>query len=130
MSTCRRTIVPSVAPGHQGHDQGARTSDKTFSGTVELRPGRRPELRHHPDAAHRDNSTGQLMPATMPASMLQIPAAANVLSVRRAPLIFDARALYRHVDVPKHACLLKPCRCERDWVLSSNSPLACHRRIR
>jgi len=110
-----QNYVPSVPPGTQATITVPEHPDKTYSGIVEasaqaVDPATGTTLMQ----IIVDNSTGQLMPGDYAGIHLQIPAAANVLSVPSSALIFDAKGLsIATVDADNHV-LLKPVSIERD----------------
>jgi multidrug efflux pump subunit AcrA (membrane-fusion protein) len=61
-----------------------------------------------------DNGAGEMMPGDYASIHLQIPAAANVLSVPSSALIFDAKGLSIATVNADNRVLLKPVSIERD----------------
>jgi multidrug efflux pump subunit AcrA (membrane-fusion protein) len=110
-----QNYVPSVPPGTKATIAVPEHPDKTYSATVEASaqaviPTTGTTLME----LIVDNSAGEMMPGDYASIHLQIPAAANVLSVPSSALIFDAKGLsIATVDARNHV-LLKPVSILRD----------------
>jgi RND family efflux transporter MFP subunit len=110
-----QNYVPSVPPGTKATISVPEHPDKTYSGTVEasaqaVDPSTGTTLMQ----LIVDNSAGELMPGDYAGIHLQIPAAANVLSVPSSALIFDAKGLSVATLDADNRVLLKPVSIERD----------------
>jgi RND family efflux transporter MFP subunit len=110
-----QNYVPSVPPGTKATITVPEHPDKTYSGTVEasaqaVLPTTGTTLME----LIVDNSAGELMPGDYASIHLQIPAAANVLSVPSSALIFDAKGLSIATVDAHDRVLLKPVSIERD----------------
>ena len=89
-----QNYVPSVPPGTKATISVPEHPGETYSGTVEasaqaVDPSTGTTLMQ----LIVDNSAGEMMPGDYASIHLQIPAAANVLSVPSSALIFDAKGL-------------------------------------
>src|SRR6202049_4777873 len=89
-----QNYVPSVPPGTKATITVPEHPGKTYSGTVEasaqaVDPTTGTTLMQ----IMVDNSAGEMMPGDYASIHLQMPAAANVLSVPSSALIFDAKGL-------------------------------------
>jgi RND family efflux transporter MFP subunit len=110
-----QNYVPSVPPGTKATITVPEHPDKTYSATVDASsqvviPTTGTTLME----LIVDNSAGEMMPGDYAGIHLQIPAAANVLSVPSSALIFNAKGLsIATVDVRNHV-LLKPVTILRD----------------
>jgi RND family efflux transporter MFP subunit len=110
-----QNYVPSVPPGTKATISVPEHPDKTYSGTVEssaqsVDPTTGTTLMQ----LIVDNSAGEMMPGDYASIHLQMPAAANVLSVPSSALIFDAKGLSIATVDADNRVLLKPVSIERD----------------
>jgi RND family efflux transporter MFP subunit len=110
-----QNYVPSVPPGTKATISVPEHPDKSYSGTVEasaqsVDPSTGTTLMQ----LIVDNSAGEMMPGDYASIHLQIPAAANVLSVPSSALIFDAKGLSVATVDLSNRVLLKPVSIERD----------------
>jgi RND family efflux transporter MFP subunit len=127
-----QNYVPSVPPGTKATISVPEHPDRTYSGTVEasaqaVDPITGTTLMQ----LIVDNSAGEMMPGDYASIHLQMPAAANVLSVPSSALIFDAKGLsIATVDVHNRV-LLKPVSIQRDLgaVVELASGLAPNDRV-
>jgi RND family efflux transporter MFP subunit len=127
-----QNYVPSVPPGTKATISVPEHPDKTYSGTVEasaqaVDPTTGTTLMQ----LIVDNSAGEMMPGDYAGIHLQIPAAANVLSVPSSALIFDAKGLSIATVDSDNRVLLKPVTIERDLgaVVELASGLAPNDRV-
>jgi RND family efflux transporter MFP subunit len=110
-----QNYVPSVPPGTKATIRVPEHPDRTYSGTVEASaqaviPSTGTTLMQ----LIVDNGAGEMMPGDYASIHLQIPAAANVLSVPSSALIFDAKGLSIATVNADNRVLLKPVSIERD----------------
>jgi len=110
-----QNYVPSVPPGTKATITVPEHPGKTYSGTVEASaqaviPTTGTTLME----LVVDNSAGEMMPGDYASIHLQIPAAANVLSVPSSALIFDAKGLSIATVDSHDRVLIKPVSIERD----------------
>jgi RND family efflux transporter MFP subunit len=110
-----QNYVPSVPPGTKATISVPEHPDKSYGGTVEasaqsVDPSTGTTLMQ----LIVDNSAGEMMPGDYASIHLQIPAAANVLSVPSSALIFDAKGLSIATVDSGNRVLLKPVSIERD----------------
>src|ERR1700680_3203801 len=127
-----QNYVPSVPPGTKATISVPEHPDKTYSGTVEasaqsVDPTTGTTLMQ----LIVDNSAGEMMPGDYASIHLQMPAAANVLSVPSSALIFDARGLSVATVGADNRVLLKAVLIERDLgaVVELASGLAPNERV-
>jgi RND family efflux transporter MFP subunit len=127
-----QNYVPSVPPGTKATISVPEHPDKTYGGTVEasaqaVDPTTGTTLMQ----LIVDNSAGEMMPGDYSSIHLQIPAAANVLSVPSSALIFDAKGLSIATVSADNRVLLKPVSIERDLgaVVELASGLAPNDRV-
>jgi RND family efflux transporter MFP subunit len=127
-----QNYVPSVPPGTKATISVPEHPDKTYSGTVEssaqsVDPTTGTTLMQ----LIVDNSAGEMMPGDYASIHLQMPAAANVLSVPSSALIFDAKGLSIATVDADNRVLLKPVSIERDLgaVVELASGLAPNDRV-
>jgi len=112
-----QNYVPSVPPGTKATIRVPEHPDKTFSGTVEasaqaVDPNSGTTLMQ----LIVDNSTGQLMPGDYASIHLQIPAAANVLSVPSERADFRRQGLSIATgDADKPRAAQARCRSNETW---------------
>jgi RND family efflux transporter MFP subunit len=110
-----QNYVPSVPPGTMATIIVPEHPDKTYGGTVEASAQAVDPLSGTTlMQLIVDNSAGQLMPGDYAGIHLQIPAAANVLSVPSSALIFDSNGLSIATVDAANRVLLKPVTIERD----------------
>jgi RND family efflux transporter MFP subunit len=110
-----QNYVPSVPPGTKATITVPEHPNKTYSGTVEASsqaviPTTGTTLME----LIVDNSAGEMMPGDYASIHLQIPAAANVLSVPSSALIFNAKGLSVATVDAHNRVLIKPVSIERD----------------
>jgi RND family efflux transporter MFP subunit len=110
-----QNYVPSVPPGTKATITVPEHPGKTYSGTVEASaqaviPTTGTTLME----LVVDNSAGEMMPGDYASIHLQIPSAANVLSVPSSALIFDAKGLSIATVDSHDRVLIKPVSIERD----------------
>jgi RND family efflux transporter MFP subunit len=110
-----QNYVPSVPPGTKATITVPEHPGKTYSGTVEASaqaviPTTGTTLME----LVVDNSAGEMMPGDYASIHLQIPAAANVLSVPSSALIFNAKGLSIATVDSHDRVLIKPVSIERD----------------
>jgi RND family efflux transporter MFP subunit len=110
-----QNYVPSVPPGTKATITVPEHPGKTYSGTVEASaqaviPTTGTTLME----LVVDNSAGEMMPGDYASIHLQIPAAANVLSVPSSAVIFDAKGLSIATVDSHDRVLIKPVSIERD----------------
>ncbi len=110
-----QNYVPSVPPGTKATITVPEHPDKTYGGTVEASAQAVDPLSGTTlMQLIVDNGAGELMPGDYAGIHLQIPAAANVLSVPSSALIFDAKGLSIATVDAANRVLLKPVTIERD----------------
>jgi RND family efflux transporter MFP subunit len=110
-----QNYVPSVPPGTKATITVPEHPDKTYGGTVDASAQAVDPLSGTTlMQLIVDNSAGELMPGDYAGIHLQIPAAANVLSVPSSALIFDAKGLSIATVDATNRVLLKPVTIERD----------------
>jgi RND family efflux transporter MFP subunit len=127
-----QNYVPSVPPGTKATITVPEHPDKTYRGTVEASAQAVDPLSGTTlMQLIVDNSAGELMPGDYAGIHLQIPAAANVLSVPSSALIFDAKGLSIATVDAANRVLLKPVTIERDLgaVVELASGLAPNDRV-
>ncbi len=127
-----QNYVPSVPPGTKATITVPEHPDKTYRGTVEASAQAvDPQSGTTLMQLIVDNSAGELMPGDYAGIHLQIPAAANVLSVPSSALIFDAKGLSIATVDAANRVLLKPVTIERDLgaVVELASGLAPNDRV-
>jgi RND family efflux transporter MFP subunit len=110
-----QNYVPSVPPGTKATITVPEHPNKTYSGTVEASsqaviPTTGTTLME----LIVDNSAGEMMPGDYASIHLQIPAAANVLSVPSSALIFNAKGLSVATVDAHNRVLIKPVSIELD----------------
>jgi RND family efflux transporter MFP subunit len=110
-----QNYVPSVPPGTKATITVPEHPDKAYAGTVEASAQAVDPLSGTTlMQLIVDNGAGELMPGDYAGIHLQIPAAANVLSVPSSALIFDAKGLSIATVDAANRVLLKPVTIERD----------------
>jgi RND family efflux transporter MFP subunit len=110
-----QNYVPSVPPGTKATITVPEHPDKAYGGTVEASAQAVDPLSGTTlMQLIVDNGAGELMPGDYAGIHLQIPAAANVLSVPSSALIFDAKGLSIATVDAANRVLLKPVTIERD----------------
>jgi RND family efflux transporter MFP subunit len=127
-----QNYVPSVPPGTKATITVPEHPDRTYSGTVEASAQAVDPLSGTTlMQLIVDNSAGELMPGDYAAIHLQIPAAANVLSVPSSALIFDSNGLSIATVDSGNRVLLKPVSIGRDLgaVVELASGLAPNDRV-
>jgi RND family efflux transporter MFP subunit len=127
-----QNYVPSVPPGTKATITVPEHPDKTYSGTVEASAQSVDPLSGTTlMQLIVDNSAGEMMPGDYAGIHLQIPAAANVLSVPSSALIFDAKGLSIATVDSGNRVLLKPVSIGRDLgaVVELASGLAPNDRV-
>jgi len=127
-----QNYVPSVPPGTKATITVPEHPDKTYLGTVEASAQAVDPLSGTTlMQLIVDNSAGELMPGDYAGIHLQIPAAANVLSVPSSALIFDAKGLSIATVDAANRVRLVPVTIERDLgaVVELASGLAPNDRV-
>jgi len=127
-----QNYVPSVPPGTKATISVPEHPDKTYGAMVEASAQAvDPQSGTTLMQLIVDNSAGELMPGDYAGIHLQIPAAANGLSVPSSALIFDARGLSIATVDAENRVLLKPVSIERDLgaVVELASGLATNDRV-
>jgi len=110
-----QNYVPSVPPGTKATITVPEHPDRAYAGTVEASAQAVDPLSGTTlMQLIVDNGAGELMPGDYAGIHLQIPAAANVLSVPSSALIFDAKGLSIATVDAANRVLLKPVTIERD----------------
>src|ERR1700676_4339734 len=110
-----QNYVPSVPPGTKATITVPEHPGRTYGGTVEASAQAVDPLSGTTlMQLIVDNGAGELMPGDYAGIHLQIPAAANVLSVPSSALIFDAKGLSIATVDAANRVLLKPVTIERD----------------
>jgi RND family efflux transporter MFP subunit len=127
-----QNYVPSVPPGTKATITVPEHPDKTYRGTVEASAQAVDPLSGTTlMQLIVDNRAGELMPGGYAGIHLQIPAAANVLSVPSSALIFDAKGLSIATVDAANRVRLVPVTIERDLgaVVELASGLAPNDRV-
>ena len=127
-----QNYVPSVPPGTKATITVPEHPDKTYRGTVEASAQAVDPLSGTTlMQLIVDNRAGELLPGGYAGIHLQIPAAANVLSVPSSALIFDAKGLSIATVDAANRVRLVPVTIERDLgaVVELASGLAPNDRV-